>query len=1516
MNTLFNTPFKSAFIAGLLGIGTLPLAAQTTVTFQQGVNGYTGTQDTYIRSAGATTSYGNDEDISIDGDDGSPGLQPNQGLIRFDNIIGTGAGQIPPGSVISSATLNLRVFNQGSGMKAHRMLVTWSESSTWNSLNGGIQTNDAEAGSAILSSLGADNDSANVLTGLRSLSITSAVQAWANGSANFGIALIPYTNGTDGIDFRSSEYGTASERPYLTVTYTVPGSPPSVALTAPVGGATFDAPATVNLAATATDADGTISKVEFFAGASKIGEDTSEPYEFAWTGVASGNYALTAKATDNAGATTTSTAVNISVTNLDNIAPTVTLTAPANNATILSTTVALAANAADTDGTVSKVEFFNGATKLGEDLTSPYTYNWTSVAPGNYTLTAVATDYDGATTTSAPVNVSDAGPVVSTAIAKGTAWKYLDNGSDQGTAWKESAFNDSAWASGPGPLGYGDSHIVTTVNSGPSGNRIITTYLRRTFNLTGASAVQSLLLNIMRDDGVVVYINGTEVARQNMPAGTINHLTNAASIISGADETTYFPSNITALPTLNEGANTIAVELHQRDGSSSDLGFDLEMIVTALPGNPPTVALTSPTNGASFTAPATIPLVADASDSDGSITKVEFFQGATKLGEDFDAPYEFNWTGVAQGNYTLTARATDNLGVTTTSAGVTITVNPPDTLPPVVSLTSPVDGATFLDPATIQFAANASDPDGTIAKVEFFAGANKIGEAISAPYEFTWSNVAQGSYTLTARATDNLTASTVSAPVTITVTPNQAPSVTLASPADVASLGSSGTVKLTANVSDPENQPLTVTFYGRPKTAPPGADFTLVTIPDTQNYTDVRDSTDDMPNFISQTNWIVRAKDQLNIAFVSHLGDVAQNYNAEPQEYVNADLAMDLIEDPLTTLLADGIPWGVTPGNHDIGSSQNTSLFNQYFGLARFQGRGYFQGNYGSNNDNNYQFFSAGGLDFIVINIKYEAGTVEPLIVDWVDALLKLHPDRRGIVTSHNFLEESGNWQLANWNGHGQAVYNALRDNPNLFMMLCGHRQEEGMRTETFNGNTVYILLQDYQGRPNGGDSWLRYYTFSPANNTISAYTYKTNTAPAGNPLGGTFETDADSQFTLAYDMTTSAPWSALGTVNLASGETTATVTWIGLDADTEYEWYAAVSDPVNTPVGSTVRTFTTNGNAAPTVTLTSPSNGTEFAIPATVPLAATADDLDGTIAKVEFYQGATKLGEDSEAPFTFDWAAPAGSYSLTARAIDGQGAGTDSAAVSISVTEMIPEVTIAATDATAGEFGPDQALAFTLSRTGSTSAPLNVQLSATGSATPGGDYTGFATLFEIPAGQATADLALTALADNLSEGPETVVLTLLPAALYNPGSPASAQATIADRPMQDFYFSNIADPAKRTPAADADNDGNANVIEYFMGTLPGDANSKGILEIPSTGQNTFKVRYPRAKNRDDVTGTLRWTTDLATWHDSGESDGTLTITFNETVISDPAADPEIIEATANITGGTASKAFIHLRVE
>jgi len=167
-------------------------------------------------------------------------------------------------------------------------------------------------------------------------------------------------------------------------------------------------------------------------------------------------------------------------------------------------------------------------------------------------------------------------------INYGSTWKYLDNNT-RPAGWETIAFNDVAWSSGLSEFGYGDGGEATCVASGgggtlctPTGNKYITTYFRKTFNVTGLNTFNSFTLNIIRDDGVVVYINGTEVARNNMPGGTPAHSTLASAAIGGTDETTPITFSLSPCAFV-EGTNTIAVEMHQNDVTSSDLSFNLEL---------------------------------------------------------------------------------------------------------------------------------------------------------------------------------------------------------------------------------------------------------------------------------------------------------------------------------------------------------------------------------------------------------------------------------------------------------------------------------------------------------------------------------------------------------------------------------------------------------------------------------------------------------------------------------------------------------------------------------------------------------------------------------------------------------------------------------------------------------------------------------------------------------------------------------------------------------------------------
>jgi len=235
------------------------------------------------------------------------------------------------------------------------------------------------------------------------------------------------------------------------------------------------------------------------------------------------------------------------------------------------------------------------------------------------------------------------------------------------------------------------------------------------------------------------------------------------------------------------------------------------------------------------------------------------------------------------------------------------------------------------------------------------------------------------------------------------------------------------------------------------------ADFKLVVIGDTQN---AQSQTAGLTSSIAGMS---------DVAFVAQMGDVV---NACGESYLNQSSAYNNLD-------TAGIPYGVASGNHDA----SCAGFTQYFGASRYAGSltpsypsGYYQG---SSDDRNHSFFfSAGGMDFIIIVLQYSPGTTQ---LNWANNLLQLYPDRRGIVVSHNILNTDNSW-------NNQTTYNSLSANKNLFLMLCGHMHTgsdgEANRTEPrTNMNPVHIIMTDYQ---DFGTNMLRPLTFSPASNQIT----------------------------------------------------------------------------------------------------------------------------------------------------------------------------------------------------------------------------------------------------------------------------------------------------------------------------------------------------------------------------------------------------------------------------------------------
>ena len=472
--------------------------------------------------------------------------------------------------------------------------------------------------------------------------------------------------------------------------------------------------------------------------------------------------------------------------------PTVSITSPANNAQFTNpATVSITANAADVGGTITKVDFYNGANLLGTDNTSPYSFDWNAVASGNYTLTAKATDNDGNEVVSAPIAIA-----VKPAACTGTAVS-------------------------------GDYEYEVYTQAG-------TVYF--TFKPLAPITGSNLAIAYIKEG------NGGYGGYGMTASGS--NFTFSKPYANAAALTFYFTYNTPPAGERNSSANP----------HSYTVG------TVCVPGAP-TVSITAPADGASYLAPASITITADAADANGTVSKVEFYNGATLLGMDNTSPYSYNWTNVPAGNYTITAKATDNSMLTTTSNPVHVVVNAPNlngfcgtavsgdyeykaetnngivtfrlhplmpiqgseyaiinisapstinagmtrsgtdfvystpmtvgaqaifsftyqTPPagernssankhtytvgsncigitgstPTINITSPINNAAFTEPATITISANANDADGTIANVKFYNGGTLIGMDDTSPYSVDWTNVAAGNYTISAWATDN-----------------------------------------------------------------------------------------------------------------------------------------------------------------------------------------------------------------------------------------------------------------------------------------------------------------------------------------------------------------------------------------------------------------------------------------------------------------------------------------------------------------------------------------------------------------------------------------------------------------------------------------------------------------------------------------------------------------------------------------------------------------------------------------
>ncbi len=381
---------------------TVTSTTTTTVVLQRGLAGYAGVGDTFLNSTATTGAYGAFNPLYLNSTLYLP-------LLRFA-VFQSEGGPVPDGVAIQSAKLGVYKGYYDNTLRLNALLKPWVEAqATWNQSQTGVPWSVAGAAGA-----GTDYDtntdalvSVGFNPGWVAFDVTPRVQKWSSKTiANYGWRLTPTTASANNITFSSSEYTTdPTLRPKLTVVYgqAPANTPPTVMLTGPADGSSTALGGSFALTATAGDVDGTVAKVEFLANGSVIGQSTSAPYGMTWTPAAVGSYVLTARATDNLGAVTTSAnSATVTVNPGSNTPPTVTLTGPADgSSTALGGSFALTATAGDVDGTVSQVEFLANGSVVGQSTSAPYGMTWTPATVGSYVLTARATDNLGAVTMSA-----------------------------------------------------------------------------------------------------------------------------------------------------------------------------------------------------------------------------------------------------------------------------------------------------------------------------------------------------------------------------------------------------------------------------------------------------------------------------------------------------------------------------------------------------------------------------------------------------------------------------------------------------------------------------------------------------------------------------------------------------------------------------------------------------------------------------------------------------------------------------------------------------------------------------------------------------------------------------------------------------------------------------------------------------------------------------------------------------------------------------------------------------------
>ncbi|MGC4042970.1 MAG: metallophosphoesterase [Armatimonas sp.] len=290
-------------------------------------------------------------------------------------------------------------------------------------------------------------------------------------------------------------------------------------------------------------------------------------------------------------------------------------------------------------------------------------------------------------------------------------------------------------------------------------------------------------------------------------------------------------------------------------------------------------------------------------------------------------------------------------------------------------------------------------------------------------------------------------------------------------------------------------------------------DFTLVTLSDTQNYSEKFPE-----QFHAQTRWVVDNIGRERIAFVTHVGDIVQNGASDMREWDVASGAMQT--------LVGAVPFGVVAGNHDYDAVGDTkavmTTYQRRFGQDLF-GKVPTTREFGPEDQNSAHIFKAAGQEFLSLHLEHDP---RDSALAWAQGVLNKYPNLPALMTTHTYLSDVTDQRdqkpycRANGNSAEQVYQGFIRKNPRLFLVQCGHWWTRGGETTQLStndyGGRVIELLSDYQGRKNGGDGWLRLLRFDLRGRQLHIQTY--------SPTLKQFERDLDSEFTLPLEISLPIP--------------------------------------------------------------------------------------------------------------------------------------------------------------------------------------------------------------------------------------------------------------------------------------------------------------------------------------------------------------------------------------------------------